>query len=157
MDDGRPVWLWHAVWTKDLPWVQAEGLIWRPEIWLADSRRAASGFLLAHIPDRLLLRVCTADLDPACLHAGYGWSDVASQCRVSLPLYLARLQKAVDLKRASRLRQAALAFNVPELTSELHQAVQRFKPRALWRYTQSIPPTALSMESSSGFYVGLRG
>lgn len=59
--EGNPVWLWSTARKRDLPWIRAEGLIWRPRIWLGGTRKTAIGFFPGQ--QRLILRVNTSMLD----------------------------------------------------------------------------------------------
>lgn len=161
--DGLPIWLWSAARKRDLPWIRAEGLIWRPTVWLASTRKTAIGFHPG--PDRLILRVNTSLLDTDLLEQSADWRQWVSgirQAKLKTPpamllRYWARLRKHSDPESSVRLGQAAGGtFNSTQLREDLRTQIARVRPDQLWSYPDRVPPTALSVANDAGFYVCLR-
>lgn len=162
--DGYPIWLWSTARQRDLPWIRAEGLIWRPKVWLASSRKAAIGFYPG--PDRLILRINTAALDSDLLHQDNSWRQWVGSFRSAdleapppaLVEYWARLRKGEDKEAAARLRTAAVdgVFDAAELRRDLRTQISRVRPDQLWFYDGRVEPEALSLASEAGFYVSLK-
>jgi len=162
--EGHPVWLWHTARKRDLPWIRAEGLIWRPTVWLASTRKSAIGFHPGK--DRLILRVNTSMLDQEGLFKDAAWRKWVGALRSKdLPAppqpllqYWARLRKYEDPEGAARLVQVARtgAFEQQQLRQDLRTQIARVRPDQLWGYMDRVPPQALSVASEAGFYVSLK-
>ena len=161
-DDGYPVWLWSTARQRDLPWIRAEGLIWRPNNWLGGTRKTAIGFYPG--ATRLILRVNTSMLDTDQLVHDEHWRRWVSSLRKAtmepppsgLLGYWSRLRKFEDPVTASRLLRASAGDFDPQQTREdLRTQIARVRPDQLWTYSKKIPPTALSMANPAGFYVSL--
>jgi hypothetical protein len=161
--EGHPVWLWHTARKRDLPWIRVEGLIWRPTVWLAASRKAAIGFHPGG--DRLIIRVNTSMLAEGCLFKDVEWRKWVASLRTKnstvppqpLLQYWARLRKYDDPDGAARLGQALKgSFEPQQLRQDLRTQIARVRPDQLWGYTDRVPPEALSVASDAGFYVSLR-
>ena len=162
--DGYPIWFWHTVRQRDLPWVKAEGLIWRPEVWLSSTRKGAIGFYPSQ--DRLILRVNTYMLTATKVHKDTSWRKWVMALRnptlpappASLLQYWARLRKREDPEAASRLRVTVEkgTFDSQRLRQDLRTQIARVRPDQLWFYEDRIPPEALSVANEAGFYVSLK-
>jgi hypothetical protein len=161
--DGFPVWLWSTARQRDLPWIQAEGLIWRPTIWLGGTRKTAIGFYSGS--SRLILRVNTSMLDTDQLKHDEDWRGWVSSIRKAsldqppseLLMYWARLRKFEDPEVAQRLRDATSGkFDPQQLREDLRTQIARVRPDQLWNYPLRVPPTALSVANQAGFYVSLK-
>jgi hypothetical protein len=160
--EGHPIWLWSTARQRDLPWIRAEGLIWRPHVWLGGTRKTAIGFYPGQ--QRLILRVNTSMLDTNLLTHDEQWRKWVSSIRKATPgkpppdllNYWARLRKFDDRESADRLRSATTGeFNPQQLREDLRTQIARVRPDQLWVYPKRVPPTALSVANSAGFYVSL--
>jgi hypothetical protein len=162
--EGYPIWFWHCVRQRDLPWVKAEGLIWRPEVWLSSTRKGAIGFYPSQ--DRLILRVNTYMLTADKVHKDAAWRKWVMALRsqtlhappASLLQYWARLRKHEDPEASSRLRVTAEkgTFDSQLLRQDLRTQIARVRPDQLWSYEDRIQPEALSVANEAGFYVSLK-
>jgi len=161
--DGFPVWLWSTARQRDLPWIQAEGLIWRPTVWLGGTRKTAIGFYPGS--SRLILRVNTSMLETEDLHHDEHWRRWVSSIRkakletppAGLLAYWARLRKHDDSEVSGRLLDASFGnFEAQQLREDLRTQIARVRPDQLWTYPHRVPPTALSVANQAGFYVSLR-
>ena len=161
--DGYPIWLWSTARQRDLPWIRAEGLIWRPHVWLGGTRKTAIGFYPGQ--NRLILRVNTTMLQTRDLQQDATWRKWVGSLRKSklhtppehLLAYWARLRKFEDPEAASRLLAAARGqLDSQKIREDLRTQIARVRPDQLWTYPKSVPPTALSVANQAGFYVSLR-
>lgn len=161
--DGHPIWLWSTARQRDLPWITAEGLIWRPHVWLGGTRKTAIGFYPG--AGRLILRVNTARLNIDQLQHDEMWRRWVSSIRKSslapppreLVLYWARLRKFDDPEAAARLKHATEGtFDSQQIREDLRTQIARVRPDQLWTYSERVPPTALSVANQAGFYVSLK-
>lgn len=161
--EGFPVWLWSTARKRDLPWIQAEGLIWRPTVWLGGTRKTAIGFYPGQ--HRLILRVNTAMLQTDDLKHDENWRRWVSSIRkadleappMGLLAYWSRLRKFDDPESATRLREATSGkFDPQQLREDLRTQIARVRPDQLWTYPHRVPPTALSVANEAGFYVSLK-
>jgi hypothetical protein len=162
--EGNPVWLWHSIRKCDLPCVLADGLIWRPYVWLSSTRKAAIGFHPGK--DRVIVRVNTAGLDAALLHRDTSWRQwVGSLKRSATALpppalveYWARLRRYEDPESAKRLHAAATGQpNDPQrIRQDLRTQIARVRPDQLWWYESFVPPHCLSVANDAGFYQSLK-
>lgn len=161
--DGYPIWLWSTARQRDLPWIRAEGLIWRPHVWLGGTRKTAIGFYPGQ--NRLILRVNTTMLETPELRRDTTWRTWVGSLRKArletppkdLLAYWARLRKFEDPQSAERLIGAARGqFEGAQIREDLRTQIARVRPDQVWAYPARVPPTALSVANPAGFYVSLR-